>query len=241
MNSPYFYFAVWKRIGEEEAIRQFNRSIFINVPYDDFGLTRNQESDIRIWMYNPATQGWVKLGGRVDVFRNVVTGQLSSITPLEENGNALFTLAVDSMPNPKQKVNKSGETILSIPGRNDFRFSVLPGTVEVGSHFEVTNYGHTPTSNSFQLLAPPVDIKAYYVDHLQDSYLYDYEITDFSKPITLEFDHDLATLGVANLTIVSLQDGQWKDTEGLGYEVSQQEHKIVVETNQPGTFSLAIK
>ncbi len=244
MNSPYFCFAAWKRIGKG-VIKQFNVSISINVPYDDSALAPSQEQKIRIFMYNPAIQAWVKLGGKVDTSNNMVTGLLSSITPYEEDGNALFALAVDGTPDLEQRIDQAGKTILSSPDREDVRFEVLHGTVEVGSHFEVTNFTSTPPSNSSQLLMPPVDIQAYHVNHDSDNYTDHYQITDFSKPISIEFDYDPDTLaqagGKTNLTIVMLQNDQWNDMEELGYQVTRHGNKIIVETNKPGCFSLAIK
>jgi|GEM_PF-1855042 len=244
INSPYFFFAAWKRIGEGGAIRQFDHSILIQAPYEDLGFTPAQEAKVRIWMYNPATQSWMKLGGRADIFSNVVTGLLSSTTPLEENGNTLFTLAIDDTPPLVQTIDKFGETTLSIQDRNDFRFQVLPGTVAVGTHFEVTSNKHIPDAASFQLLAKPVDIKAYHINHHQNNYTGDRQITDFSKPVKIRFDYEPDTVAKVgpkpNLTIVMLQNGQWVDVEDLGYKVIREAHEVRVETDKLGTFSLAV-
>jgi hypothetical protein len=181
------------------------------------------------------------LGGRVDIFGNVVTGLLVETTPFETNGNTLFALAMDETPRLEQSVDSAGQTTLFIQGRDDFRFHILPGTVAVGSHFEVTTLGHT----SPELLVAPVDIKAFYVDHTAGHHLNDRQITEFSKPISLEFDYEAAGLtnedSPANLTIVTLRQGQWLNVEELGYTVTRSAGKLVLKTDKLGTFCLARK
>jgi hypothetical protein len=73
----------------------------------------------------------------------------------------------------------------------------------------------------------------------------DYQIMEIPKPISVEFNYTpdmLARAGdPANLTIVTLRDGQWVDVETLGYHVSRTGDTIRVDTNELGMFSVAIK
>lgn len=245
MNTPYFFFGAWRTLGLDGAVHQFDHSIMIQVPYQDGGLNSSQEGQLRLWMYDPAVQSWIKLGGRVDIFNNIVTGLISSLTPFEPGGNALFALFLDESPSLQQSVDEFGTTTLWLSGRDDFRFHVLPGTVEAGSHFEVTSLPHIPESDEFQLLTRPVDIKAYFINQQNPAGPDDYQITEFSKPVSIEFDYTpemLAKAGdPANLTIVTLRNGQWVDVETLGYHVSRTGDTITVDTDQLGTFSVAIK
>jgi hypothetical protein len=237
MNSPYFFFAAWKRVGAGGAVHQFTQPIVISVPYQDSDLLSAQEVKTRLWMYNPATRSWVKLGGEVDIFNNIVTGLLLSTTPLEENGNTLFTIAIDNMPELKQVVDSFGNTTLSIPGRDDFRFQVPPGAVEVGTHFEVTQIGYSPDSH---LLTPPVEIAAYYINHQPGNYLDDRQIIELAKPIRIEFDIT-GTREETDFTLVTLQNGEWVDVASLGYPVIIEGGKVIVEVDKLGAFGLAAK
>jgi hypothetical protein len=230
---PLFFFGAWS--GKGATLCPFNFSILINVSYDDSGLSSSQEERLHLYVYNPAARAWVKSGGRVDIYKNVMTGFLALPTPFEAGGNTLFALVVDETPPPKQIVDESGITTLSIEGRQDFRFHVLPGTVGVGAYFEVTPLFDIPDTNTFKLINA-VDIKAYKDDS---------QITDFPKPVSVEFDYDADALAGARLTIVTLknecQQGGWVDAEELGYEVTRQGNRLVVEAGRPGVFGLAIK
>jgi hypothetical protein len=231
-TGPPFCFGAWT--GEGVTVRQFDRSIVVNVNYDDSGLASHQKERLRIYVYNPAIKAWIKLGGRVDIYKNVVTGFLASPLPLGEGGNTLFAVAVDETPPLEQVVDEFGKTTLSVRNRG-FRFHVLPGTVRVGAYFEVTPLADIPDTNSFKLINS-VAINAYEDDSL---------ITDFPKPVSVEFDYDADALaeagGQANLTIVTLQNGEWIGVRELGYKVDWDGNRATVEADKPGVFSLAIK
>jgi hypothetical protein len=235
VGSP-FCFGAWS--GEGVTVCPFNLSILVNVSYDDSGLLSSQEERLSFYMYDPPIKSWVKLGGWVDIYKNVATGILISSSPLEVGGNTLFALAVDEAPPLEQAIDEFGKTTLSIKGRPDFRFRVLPGTVEAGTHFEVTPLADTPGTNSFKLINS-LDIRAY-KDNSQ--------VTGFLKPLSVEFDYDAALAGAgdqAKLTIVALQNecqnGGWVEAEELGYKVTRQGSKLTVEADKPGTFGLAVK
>jgi hypothetical protein len=228
-----FFFGAWA--GEGSTMCPFNLSILINVSYDDGDLASTQEERLQLYMYNPAIKAWAKLGGWVDIYKNVVTGILTSPIPFEAGGNTLFAVVVDETPPLEQVVDESGKTTLSIEDHRNFRFHVLPGTVEVGAYFEITPLADIPDANSFKLINA-ADIKAY---------KYDSQITDLLHPLSVEFDYDPDTLEEANLTIVTIQnecqDSGWVDVEELGYKVTRHEGKLTVEADKPGTFGLAVK
>jgi hypothetical protein len=245
MNTPYFFFGAWRTLGLGGAVYQFDHSIMIQAPYQAGGLNLTQESQLRLWMYDPTIRSWIKLGGRVDIFNNIVTGLISSLTPFEPGGNTLFVLFIDDSPPVQQTVDEFGATTLWLSDRDDFRFHVLPGTVEAGSHFEVMSLPYIPESDTFQLLTRPIGLKAYFIDRQNPAGTDDYQITEFSKPVSIEFDYTPEMLAGAgdpsNLTIVTLRNGQWVDVETLGYQVSRTGDKITVDTSELGIFSVAIK
>lgn len=52
-------------------------------------ISPSEEERLRLSMYDPATQAWVKLCSRVDPYANKVSAALLVPTPLEEGDNAL--------------------------------------------------------------------------------------------------------------------------------------------------------
>lgn len=231
VGSPFF-FGAWG--GEGKTVCPFNLSTLISVNYDDHDLSFAEEERLRVFMYNPAIKSWAKLGGRTDMYRNVITAIVVSPTPFAPGGNALFAVAVDEMPPLAQTVDEVGKTTLSVEGQS-FRVQVSPGAVEVGTHFEVTPLVRASGSAPFEIVKA-VDVKAYKADN---------QISRFAEPVDIEFDHDVEGLGWADLAVVTLRDGcrggGWVDAEGLGYEVVRTEGRLTVETDRPGAFGLAIK
>lgn len=243
-NSPYFFFAVWRRAVEGGAITKFGQPILINAPYQDLGLSGDQENRIRLWMYDPASQSWIKLGGQVDIFNNVVTGMLMSMTPWQENGNTLFALGFDDSPALTQEVDEFGTTTLATPLRDNFKVRVPAGSVEVGSHFEMSRFPAAPDSESFELLGAPIHIGVYRINYNASSLAEKYHMAFLSRPVTIEFDPSEyldQTDDSSTLTVVTLIDGKWVDVEKLVYKVNRSENSITVETTTLGIFALAVK
>ena len=241
-NSPYFFFAVWRQAVEGGVITQFKQPILINAPYQDFNLSGDQEARIRIWMYNPATQSWVKLGGQVDIFNNVVTGMVMSMAPYHENGSTLFALGFDDTPPLNQTVDEFGTTNISTLLRDDFNLFVPAGSVEVGSHFEITPFSGVPISDPFEFVGKPIYIAVYRVNYEATSLPEKYATVRLTNPVTVEFNTDEPQnqgLDPATMTIVMFVDGQWVDVEDLGYTVTRDETGISVEVDVLGIFSLA--
>jgi hypothetical protein len=212
------------------------------VPARPSMIPPSQEQQLRLNMYNPATQSWVKLCSSVNIYTKRVSGVLASPIPFESGANTLLAIAVDETPALNQVVDDQGKTTLSIEGVNT-RLQVLPGTVEPGVHFEITIQPGIPASDPVKLLANPIDIKACRIDHIVNEN--STQITEFPKPLGVEFDYDADTVanagGTANLTAVILQNGRWADMEEFGYQVSRDEAKIKVDTDRLGTFSMAAR
>jgi hypothetical protein len=202
----------------------------------------SDEGNLRLSMYDPDAQAWIKLCSRVDSYANKVSAALLLPTPLEEGGNALFAMIPDDTPALEQSVDNQGNTTLSIPGGN-LRLEVKAGTVEVGTHFEMTLLTGAPDSDLFKLLPTPVDIKACQADY--ESFNRIRQITQFPMLMNVEFGYDTGTSvragGKGNLTIVSLQERQWIDTEEFGSRVVRGVKSISVGTGDLGTFGLAVR
>ena len=202
----------------------------------------NQAGHPQLSMYDPNTQAWIKLCGRVDPYDNTVSGAVIFPTALKVGGNALLAVTIDNTPALEQSVDGLGNTTLSLPGSN-FSFDVLAGTVEVGTHFEVTPLLNAPNSTSFKLLPTPVDVKACQADYSTARKVR--QITQFSKPIEVMFYYDANTLaragGKNNLTIVSFQNRQWSDLEEFGSRVVRGDNTIAVDSSNLGTFSMAVR
>jgi hypothetical protein len=193
-------------------------------------------------MYDPGALSWIKLCSQVDPDANIVSGALLVPTPLEGGGNALFAVVPDTMPPLEQVVDDQGNTTLFIPEGN-FSLGVLAGTVQVGTHFEITLLPEVPESDLFKLLPTPVDIKACQSDNTRDCKVR--QLTQFPKPMQVTFEVDADTLsragGRANLTILGLQDRQWVDLEEFGCRVVRDTTTIAVDTGDLGTFSMAVR
>jgi hypothetical protein len=202
-------------------------------------LSPAQEERLKLSIYDPDTESWVKLCCRVDAHGNVVSGALLAPKPLEESGNTLFAVIFDNTPGLEQAVDTQGKTTLSISESN-FKLGVLAGTVEVGTHFEVTLLPDVPESDLFKLLPTPVDVKACRADDTSVT-----QITHFPKPMQVEFGVDARTLsragGWPNLTILGLQDRRWVDLEESGWRVVRGDAAVAVDTGQLGTFSLGVR
>jgi hypothetical protein len=211
-------------------------------PPSGFGpfLSSTQEERLQLRMYDPHTGAWVKLCCQVDAHTDVVSGAILAPKPLEEGGNALFAVILDNTPGLEQTVNAQGKTTLSIPGGN-FRLGVLAGTVEVDTYFVITPLPDVPQSQRFKLLPSPVDIKACFADEEIVT-----QITEFPKPMQVEFEVDASTLsragGWANLTIFRLQDHEWNDLdESSRWGVVRGDAAVAADTSQLGTFSLGVR
>ncbi len=202
--------------------------------------TAPAENQVHLSMYDPATKAWVKLCSRGD--GQTVSAALVLPTPLEEGGNALFALTMDDTPALDQSADQQGKTTLSIPGSN-FRFGILPGTVEVGTYFETTYLSNVPSGGSLRLLPTPVDIKACQADYTTANQIR--QVTRFSKPLEITFGFDAETLtragGKGNLTMAGLNDGQWADLEELNSRLVRGDSTITVDSSSLGAFGLAVR
>lgn len=234
-------FGLW---ADGTTVRQFTPSIVINVRYQDSDVPpafSSQEEKLYLYMYNPATQSWIKLCSSVNIYENVVSAALSLATPYEENGGSLLVIAGNNTPLPEQVVDSQGITRLSLQESN-LRFQVLPEAIDVGSHFEVTALPGVLDSRTVKLLSKPIDIKLCRIDHTRP-YQNSFQLTGFAKPLKVDFEYDADTLsragGKANLTLVYLQDRQWKDLEAAGLRVVRGDDAIIVDTASLGTFGLA--
>lgn len=229
---------VW---ADGKTLYPYARSITIHVPYPQ-QPNPDQESLIRLNMYDPTAATWVKLCSRTDTEGNQVSSALVFPTPLMEGGNALFALTVDSTPALNQMVDDQGKTTLSIPG-NNFKLGVLPGTVEVGTHFEITPLTNAPDSGTFRLLPTPMDVKACQADYTEPGAIR--QVIQFPKPMEVEFEFDANTAnrasGKANLTIVSLQKRQWVDLEEAGSRIVRGDISLTVDSDTLSSFSLAAR
>jgi hypothetical protein len=206
-------------------------------------LPPTQEQQLRLNMYNPTTQSWVKLCSSVNVHTKRISGVLASPIPIDSGGNTLLAVAVDDTPPLNQVVDNQGKTTISIEGVNT-RLQVLPGTVEPGTHFEVTLLPALPANNNpAKLLDSPLDVKACKIDHMVNEN--STELTHLPKPLGIEFDYDAETLAIAggrnNVTTVLFQNGQWVDMEEFGYQVLREQDKIIVDTDSLGTVGLAAR
>jgi hypothetical protein len=226
------------------TLRQFSPSIVINVRYQDGEVPSafsTQEEQLRMYMYNPSTQSWIKLCGAVNIYENVVSAALALATPYEENGGSLLAIAGDNTPDPEQVVDAQGVTRISLQGSN-LSFQVLPEAIEVGSNFEITALPNVLEGSTVKLLAKPVDMKLCRIDHTRPTQN-SLQLTSFAKPLKVEFKYDPDTLsrvgGKANLTLVNLQDRQWVDLEAIGSRVVRGNDTITVDTASLGIFDLA--
>jgi hypothetical protein len=206
-------------------------------------LPPTQEQQLRLNMYNPTTQSWVKLCSSVNIYTKRVSGVLAAPIPIDAGGNTLLAVAVDDTPPLNQVVDSQGKTTISLEGVNT-RLQVLPGTVEPGTHFEVTLLPALPANNNpAKLLDSPLDIKACKIDHVVNEN--STELVHLPKPLGIEFGYDANTLAIAggrnNVTAVLFQNGQWIDMEEFGYRLLREQDQIIVDTDNMGTFGLAAR
>jgi hypothetical protein len=241
VGSPFFL-GVWVR-GQGITVTEFNPAIVINVKYRGFIPETTPSSipagQLHLMMYDPATQAWITLCSRDD--GAVVSAALAVPTPLEKGGNTLFALTTDTTP-PLQGTDNQGVTVLSIPESNA-RLNVMADTVAVGTYYEATLLSKAPDSGQVTLLPTPIDIKACLADHQTPNAIR--QITQFPKPMTIEFEYDEETLtragSQANLTIATLQNGTWIDATLLGYRVVPGANQLSLATDRLGSFSLAFR
>ncbi|MBI1878287.1 MAG: hypothetical protein HYR94_08695 [Chloroflexi bacterium] len=226
------------------TLQQFTPSIVVNVRYQDSDVPpalSAQEEQLYLYMYNPATQSWMKLCSSVNIYENVVSAALSFPTPYEENGGSLLAIAANNTPPLEQGVDGQGMTNISVTG-SPLSFQVLPEAIEAGSNFEITALPNVLDNRTVKLLSKPVDLKLCRIDHtlpFQNSF----QLTGFAKPLKVEFEYDPDTLsrvgGKANLILVYLQGQQWVDVEASGSIVVRGDEAISFETDKLGTFGLA--
>jgi hypothetical protein len=235
-------FGLW---ANGATLPRFVPSIVVNVRYQDGDVPpalSAQEEQLYLYMYNPATQSWMKLCSSVNIYENVISAALSFPTPYEENGGSLLAIAANNTPPLEQTVDGQGITNISISG-SSLNFQVLPEAIEVGSNFEVTTLPNVLNSGQVKLRANPVDLKLCRIDHtlpVQKSFQL---TTDFAKPLTVEFKYDpdtLARIGdKANLKLVYLKEQEWDDVEASGATVVRDDEAISFDTKELGTFGLA--
>jgi hypothetical protein len=236
-----FYFGAYVD-GKGTAVKNFNESVIIFAKYNDTPIdSDSDETRLRMYIYNPAVDGWVKLCSRIDVHGNVVAGSLASPIPFKNTESSLLAVSIDSTMPLEQTVDSQGTTTIALPGSN-FNFRVLPGTVEVGTHFEVTVLPEVLGSSPIALLNQPVDIKACALTYEDDEN--SRQLTGFPKPVLVEFGFTdrAATLvgGRENLTIAHLEnETDWVDVQDAGLRVISDENQLSVDTDELGTFSLA--
>ena len=155
------------------------------------------EQELKLYMYNPATEVWLKVCSDTDVYDNLIYGEIAKFTPFTEGnhiGNALFAISVDGTPKVTQEVDERGVTTLTLPQSN-FRLHVPPGAVRLGSHFEITKLKNPPKDPGFEFLPDYVDVKACFTDH-QDRENSE-AIRSFYKGEGISGE-DLTSTGIAN-------------------------------------------
>jgi hypothetical protein len=241
VGSPFFL-GVWIR-GQGMTVTEFNPPLVINVKYRGFIPETTPSSipagQLHLMMYDSATQAWITLCSRDD--GAVVSAALAWPTPLEKNGNALFALTTDTTP-ALEGIDNQGATAFSIPG-SSARLNVVADTAAPGTYYEVTLLSKAPDSGLVKLLPTPIDIKACLADYQTPNAIR--QITQFPKLMTIEFGYDEDTLtragSQANLTIATLQNGQWVDLAELGYRVGRGASQRSLATDRLGSFSLAVR
>ena len=236
-----FYFGAWI-LGEGRTVEQFETSVVLNVPYDESFLQGTSEELLKLYMYKPGINSWVKLCGRVDSASNVVTGLVQAPTAIEAGGNTLFAIGVDDSASLESLLDGHGKTFLTIPDAN-LILSVPPGAVDVGTHFEVTSSPIVPDLRTATLLSKPVNAKACKIDH--ENHENSRQVFYFRKPIDIELTYSpkvaLSVGGAQNLTIATIDDRDWKNMEKLGYPIKRSTNSARVKADILGAFSLATR
>ena len=226
VGSP-FVFGVWPRLNGE-MITQFNRAIHLYIQYDEANLSNEQQHNLRLFMYDPTIEAWIKVGGKVDTYRNIISALLTNYTPYEQGMGAMFVVAADNSPLLSQAVSADGTTTLTLE-ESGIRFHVPPGTVPPKTHFEVTE----ATLDSL----PAVAVRAYRINHSSINSDLGEEFTNLPKAIYLEFQ---TPNNPDNLTILTWHKGQWVKPSVLGSKVTYTEDTIIIETTTLGTFAIAV-
>jgi hypothetical protein len=240
IDQPFFFGAYIDGTGT--TVKSFNESVVIFVKYNDDALGANtDETMLRMYLYNPAVDAWVKLCSRVDVHGNVAAGMLASPIPFEDVESSLLAISLDNTPPLEQVTDRQGATIISLPDSN-FQFRVLPGTVDVGAHFEITQLPEVVNSGPITLLNQPIDVKLCSVDQEEEES--SRQLTNLPKPIEVQFgvSNQAARLagGSSNLTIAYLEDEtDWVDVQDAGFRVTAGNNQVSIDTDEVGTFSLA--
>jgi hypothetical protein len=243
-----FLFAAWKKTGDG-SLTSFERAITINAPYDGqkASATGLPEEYVRLFMYNPAIQAWIPVGGDLDIYHDLISGLVANLSPFVDGpyaGQTLFSAAVIQPLRMEQAVESDGTTsfdfgpILLVP----------PGTVKPGTHFEFGRLSDLPVTN-YVLVGDAYSFGAYFVNRAADAGATDMEIPEFSEPATLVFyvpEHvpdELEQPGESDLTIVtaSPETGAWVDVEELGHRVTRIPDLLSVDIDSPGVFAVAIR
>jgi hypothetical protein len=238
VSSPFF-FGAWA-VQEGITVCEFDSPIAIEVSYAGKPVSESEEGRLALYMYDPVSRIWVKLHSVVDPYRNVVAGWVRYLKRVGlDKGNTLLALFVHEPYSLEQTVDSKGVTTISWAEKG-VSLHVPPGTVDVGSFFDMTSFSSDdvpPAGSPLKLGSTIVHVQAW-----NDT---GGEMNNFSKSIAIEVGCPLEDLAEAeskaNLTIVTLKDGVWIDVEDLGYKVTRGEKKLTVDTDYPGVFALAIK
>jgi hypothetical protein len=238
VDSPFFL-GVWAT-GEGRTVCEFNFPIEIEVGYAGKAVSESEERRLAFYTYDPVDKIWIKLHSVVDLYHDIVKARVRRLKCIElDTGNALLALFVYEPYSIEQTVDSEGAATISWAEKG-VSLRVPPGTVDVGSFFDMTSSSPAdvpPAGSSLKLGSTIVHVQAW-----DDT---DGEISKLSQPISIDTDYspdDLAEAGSkANLTIATLKDGVWVDAEDLGYTVTRGENQITVDTDRLGVFALAIK
>lgn len=242
-----FFFGAWA-CGEGVTAGEFNLPVGIEVSYagktirqsEAREVSESEEKRLALYMYDPVNKIWIKLPTEVDPYRDVATGWVRYPKRIDiDNGNSLLALFVDEPCSLEQTVDSKGVTTISCVEKG-ISLRIPPGTVAVGSFFDITSIPSTnipPAGPSLKLDSPIINVQAW--DDTKS------EINKLPKSISVDIDRlpgDSTKAGSeANLTIATLKDGPWIDAEDLGYKVTRGEKKITVDTDRLGVFAPAIQ
>jgi hypothetical protein len=215
-----------------ETVQGFETPVRVSAEYDGRKFSPAEEERLRVYMYNPSVKAWIRLGGDVDIYDDVVFGLASALPPFEEgNMNTLFKVDVDTSPALDQDVDEAGNTTLS---GEDFQLHVPPGAVEPGTHFEVTSLPHIVADNG-EAIINALDVSAYFVDRGQAGNQ-DWTSSDMTRSITIELETASGDCGSGKPTVVTLRDGRWTDVN-----TTQHDGTVSVATDVLGTFGVTCR
>jgi hypothetical protein len=240
-----FFFGAWVR-GEGVTADEFNFPVGIEVSYagktirqpEAREVSESEEKRLALYTYDPVNKVWIKLPTEVDPYRDVATGWVRYPKRIDtDNGNSLLALFVDEPCSLEQTVDNKGVTTISCVEKG-ISLRIPPGTVAVGSFFDITSIPSANAPSAGPSLKPDNPIAN--VQAWDDTKS---EINKLPKSIGVDIDRlpgDSTKAGSkANLTIVTLKDGPWIDVEDLGYTVTRGEKKITVDTDRLGVFAPA--